>query len=244
MKIHKFYDTSSLLLKANNLFDNSEKEEIIISSITLEELEDIKTSMGKDPEVKYLARKLLHTLEEHNNEYIVHIFTEDMLEPIKKHHLSITNDTKILATALNYMETNQCFIEFITNDLCLKHIAKIFFINYIRSIEEDFEDNYSGYLEVIMDDSQMENFYSHLEENTLDALINQYIIIKNIYGEIVDRRVWTGTTYRNITFENFRSMELGDIRPMPGDAQQMFVADSLCHNKITVIRGPAGTGKS
>ena len=244
MKIHKFYDTSSLLLKANNLFDNSEKEEIIISSITLEELEDIKTSMGKDPEVKYLARKLLHILEEHNNEYIVHIFTEDMLEPIKKHHLSITNDTKILATALNYMETNQCFIEFITNDLCLKHIAKIFFINYIKSIEEDFEDNYSGYLEVIMDDSQMENFYSHLEENTLDALINQYIIIKNIYGEIVDRRVWTGTTYRNITFENFRSMELGDIRPMPGDAQQMFVADSLCHNKITVIRGPAGTGKS
>lgn len=244
MKIHKFYDTSSLLLKANNLFDNNEKEEIIISSITLEELEDIKTSMGKDPEVKYLARKLLHTLEDHNNEYIVHIFTEDMLEPIKEHHLSITNDTKILATALNYMETNQCFIEFITNDLCLKHIAKIFFINYIRSIEEDFEDNYSGYLEVIMDDSQMENFYSHLEENTLDALVNQYIIIKNIYGEIVDRRVWTGTTYRNITFENFRSMELGDIRPMPGDAQQMFVADSLCHNKITVIRGPAGTGKS
>jgi len=95
-----------------------------------------------------------------------------------------------------------------------------------------------------MDNSQMENFYSHLEENTLDALINQYIIIKNIYGEIVDRRIWTGTTYRNITFENFRSIELGDIRPMPGDAPQMFVADSLCHNKITVIRGPAGTGKS
>ena len=244
MKIHKFYDTSSLLLKANNLFDNNEKEEIIISSITLEELENIKTSTGKDPEIKYLARKLLHTLEEYNNEYIVHIFTEDMLAPINEHNLSITNDTKILATALDYIEKNQCFIEFITNDLCLKHIAKIFLDNKVKSIEEDFENDYSGYLEVVMDDFQMENFYSHLEENTLDALINQYIIIKNIYGEIVDRRVWTGTTYRNITFENFRSMELGDIRPMPGDAQQMFVADSLCHNKITVIRGPAGTGKS
>lgn len=243
MKIHKFYDTSSLLLKTNNLFDNTE-EKIIISSITLEELENIKTSTGKDPDIKYAARKLLHTLEEHNNEYIIHIFTEDMLDPIKEYNLSITNDTKILATALDYMEINQCFIEFITNDLCLKHIAKIFFNDNVKSIEEDFEDDYSGYLEVIMDDSQMENFYSHLDENTLDVLINQYIIIKNIYGEIVDRRVWTGTTYRNITFENFRSIELGDIRPMPGDAQQMFVADSLCHNKITVIRGPAGTGKS
>ena len=46
----KIYDTSSLLLL------NKEKlaqEKFLISSITLEELESIKTSSNKDNEIKY-----------------------------------------------------------------------------------------------------------------------------------------------------------------------------------------------
>lgn len=38
----KFYDTCSLLLKSNNIFDDDEV--FVISSITLKELEYIKTS--------------------------------------------------------------------------------------------------------------------------------------------------------------------------------------------------------
>lgn len=233
----KFYDTSSLLLKAGTLFDENE-EKFAISSITLKELEEIKTSFNKDANIKYAARQLLHLLDEHDGEYEISIFKESMLQRIIENDLPITNDMKILASALNYDI-------FVTNDLALKKIAQIFFSpNKIESIEEDFDNNYTGYIEVIMDNSQMEDFYSNLNKNTLKALINQYIIIKDINGVIVDKRVWTGETYRNISFENFNSNELGSIRPMPGDAQQQFVADSLCHNKITVIRGPAGSGKS
>lgn len=232
----KFYDTSSLLLKAGTLFDDTEF--FAISSITLKELEEIKTSFNRDANIKYAARRLLHDLDEHPEKYEVVIYHETMINPIIEKDLPITNDMKILASALSY-DT------FVTNDLALKKIASLFFKpEQIESIGEDFDDEYSGYIEVTMDDSQMEDFYSNLETNTLDALINQYIIIKNISGEVVDRRVWTGEFYRNISFENFRSNELGDIRPMPGDAQQMFVADSLSHNKITVVRGPAGSGKS
>ena len=50
----KFYDTSSLLLKVNTLFED--KENFIISSTTLHELEKIKISFIDDPEVKYRAR--------------------------------------------------------------------------------------------------------------------------------------------------------------------------------------------
>lgn len=53
---YKFYDTSSLLLKADNLFETDEK--FAISSITLSELENIKTSSHKDQEVKCAARHL------------------------------------------------------------------------------------------------------------------------------------------------------------------------------------------
>ena len=66
MKI-KFYDTSSLLKQVNSLFETD--EQIAISSITLEEIENIKTSANKDADIKYSARRLLHTLDAHSGEY-------------------------------------------------------------------------------------------------------------------------------------------------------------------------------
>ena len=69
----KFYDTSSLLVKADKLFDQQE-ERFAISSITLGELEDIKTSPHKDAEIKYRARQLLHTLDEHMGNYDLWIY--------------------------------------------------------------------------------------------------------------------------------------------------------------------------
>ena len=60
--IYNFYDTSSLLLKASNLFED-EEEKIVISSITLSELEEIKSSSVKDADIKFAARRLLDLLE-------------------------------------------------------------------------------------------------------------------------------------------------------------------------------------
>ena len=77
----KFYDTSSLLLKAGTLFDENE-EKFAISSITLKELEEIKTSFNKDANIKYAARQLLHLLDEHDGEYEISIYKESMLQRI------------------------------------------------------------------------------------------------------------------------------------------------------------------
>lgn len=121
----KFYDTCSLLLKVNNLFD--EEEPFAISSITLEELENIKTSNSRDPDIKYAARKLLHILDEHYNSYDIHIFKENMLNPIVEKDLSVSNDTRILASAYDYKNNHSDEVSFITNDLALKNIARLFF---------------------------------------------------------------------------------------------------------------------
>lgn len=48
MKKIKFYDTNSILIKGEALFE----EEFIISSISFEELENIKTSYYKDEYTK------------------------------------------------------------------------------------------------------------------------------------------------------------------------------------------------
>ncbi len=237
----KFYDTSSLLLKSNTLFDNDEY--FAISSITLEELENIKTSLSRDADIKYTARKLLHSLDENRGKYDIHIFKENMLLPIKEKDLSISNDMKILATAIDYNNTIKIDeVIFVTNDLSLKVIANLFFGDgMIMSVEED-DDDYKGYLDCSLTDSQMEQFYSNPDQNQLNAYNNQYIIIRNQNGEIVDKKVWIEQGYRAISYEAFDSKHFGRIKPI--DVQQQFAADSFTHNKITMIKGPAGSGKT
>lgn len=161
MKTYKFYDTSSLLLKADKLFE--EEENIVISSITLNELENIKTSQNKDPDVKYAARKLLNLLAQHPDAYEVHIFNMNMLKPVTDNGLSITDDTKILATAIDYdIDRHPDETVFVTNDLALKHMANLFFgTDSIESVNEDVTDDYNGYLEVHMTDDEMTEFYSN-----------------------------------------------------------------------------------
>ena len=147
----RFYDTCSLLKKVDNLFD---EENFVISSVTLNELENIKTSVNKDAEIKYSARKLLHLLDEHPDCYIVHIFTLDMLDNLSKYTFSITDDIKILSTALDYQHDHpEEQLIFVTNDLSLKNIAGLFFSkDCIESVNEDFLDQYCGYKEIQMSD--------------------------------------------------------------------------------------------
>ena len=236
---HRFYDTCSLLLMADFLF--SDEEHFAISSITLEELENIKTSIHKDEDVKYAARKILHQLDSHEGEYDVHIFTEDMLQPIAQKQLTINNDMKILATALDYNYRNGQVL-FITNDLSLKTIATLFLPEeQLASVAED-SDTYKGYIDITLDNADMADFYSTPNENHFNAFINEYIILRTNDGEIADKLVWTGDNYRHITYENFDSKHFGRIKPL--DIQQQLVMDSLVHNKITMIKGRAGSGKT
>ena len=70
---YKFYDTCSLLKNSDNMFQE-EDTKVVISSITLEEIEGIKTALNKDADVKYSARKALRTLEEYYGNYEIVMF--------------------------------------------------------------------------------------------------------------------------------------------------------------------------
>lgn len=168
-----------------------------------------------------------------------------MLKPIIEKGLSITNDTKILATAIHY--DKYCHPDetvFITNDLALRHIANLFFgEDSIFSIEEYEEDQYSGYKEIVMSEEEMASFYTN-QENIYDLLINEYLIIKDESGAIVDKYRWAGNEFLPVKFHTFSSRWFGDIKPMKNDIQQALVADSFENNQITLIKGPAGSGKT
>lgn len=236
----KFYDTSSLLKKVDTLFETGER--FAVSSITLDELENIKTSSNKDADIKYSARKLLREMDTHINDFDIVLFEDRMLKPAIKLNLSITNDIKILTCAINYAKKNAVEVEFVTNDLILKVLARMFF--KVTSVDEDEQDDYTGYLDLRLSDDEMNDLYSNPNTNIFNLKVNQYFIVRNEANEIVDRLVWTGETYRNLQFNNFNSKWFGEVKPLRGDVYQQLAFDSLANNKITMIKGPAGTGKT
>ena len=241
---YKFYDTCSLLQKVEHLFDDDSR--MVISSVTLNELEHIKTAYNKDPDVKYSARKLTRLLDENIDKYDLCIYVNGYECDIDLRQLPHTNDTQILACAYNWMQDHlQDEFIFVSNDLCLKHLARMFFLpEQIESVQEADMSEYDGYLEIRMTDEDMAEFYSHPDENRYNLLLNQYLIICNTDGDPVDTAVWTEEGFRRIAFNNFTSRQFGNVKPMKGDVYQRLAADSLANNQITMIKGPAGSGKT
>lgn len=243
MKMTKIYDTSSLLLIADRLFE--EDCNIVITSITLKELERIKTSANKDANVKYAARQLLHLLDDNPDSYECYIYRPEMNQWLEKYNLEINDDAKILAAAYDYANIHQISnIIFYTNDLALKKIAQIFFGSQVYSINID-DDDYTGYKELYLSEEEMAYFYSNPNTYGEELKINQYL---NIYDkesqQRVDTLLWTGDSFRQLKYGSFCSKQLGEVKPFKGDIYQAMVADSLMNNRITMIKGPAGTGKS
>ena len=56
--------------------------------------------------------------------------------------------------------------------------------------------------------------------------------------------VWDGDTYRTISYGNLNSTYFGNVKPFKNDPYQALAVDSFLNNKITMIKGPAGSGKT
>lgn len=244
MTTYNFYDTSSLLLRANNLFNNLE-ENIVISSVTLMELENIKTSRFKSEEVKFQARQITHLLEQNPDKYICHQFRLPMLDRFKD--FDITDDIKILACAIDYDFTQHPDeVVFITNDLALKNIANTVYFgsDSVLSITEE-KDDYCGYKEVSLTEEELSDLYSNPWTNNWNLLPNEYLIINEAAtGAYADSLRWTESGFKTLRFGDFKSEHFGHIKPMKDDVYQALAADSLLNNKITMIKGRAGSGKT
>lgn len=215
--MYNFYDTSSLLMRATTLFDDPE-EKIIISTITLGELEEIKTAYNKTPDIRCAARQVLALLATHKN-YETVIFTNSMLMPIIDKDLIVNNDTKILASAIwcdTMMHPDE--VMFVTNDISLQCIANLFFgSDSITSIKEGIDDEYVGYKEIIMTDEEMAEFYSDLSFNPYGLLVNEYLIVKNTNNEVVDKMRWNGHEFTTISYNTIDSRYLGKVKPYKDD---------------------------
>lgn len=234
----KFYDTNAILKLQDKIFD----EEFIISSVTLQELEHIKVSRNKDDQVKYEARKALHLLDENSDKYDVVIYNNSIENYILGKNMEITPDTKIVGSCS--FISNMKDVIFVTDDIACKMIARKIFNLTVRGINDEQVDDYHGFTERMLSESDMAYFYEHLQENVYDLLDNEYLILKDSNNAVVDVLVWRDYSYQNLKFPTIKSDYFGIVKPLKGDIYQQMALNSFTYNQITMIKGSAGTGKS
>lgn len=235
----KMYDTCALLKCYNKIEDD-----FLISSVTIEELENIKTSVHKDEQIKYQARKLIKFLEENPNKYSVIIYTTIHDNILKSIFLPATNDNKIIISALEWQRKNDETVIFVTSDVCAEVTARDLLklqTEYYTDIEEV---NYSGYKELYPTDEELAELYSNRKNNIFNALTNEYVILYDDNNKVIDILCWTGTMYRNLQYKDFTSQLFGVVHPIKKDIYQQCLFDSLLHNEITLVGGNAGSGKT
>ena len=236
-----FYDTCALLELNIEILDTA--DEIFISSITLEELEDIKISRSKDDETKAKARKISKLIRQYPEKFNIILYDNEIEKLIISNNLPITPDIKIVVTA-HFLQRRKEIDTFITLDNNCAAYARAFGLNVIfPSINKNI---YTGYREITLNAEELADFYQNiygLNWNKYSLFTNEYLLIKNFEDDkIIDQYLWDGKEYKEVIWRNIESKLLGEIRPK--DAYQRIAFDSINRNQLTVLRGRAGSGKS
>jgi len=233
----RFYDTN-ILLHIEDLEDIEGK--VYLASTTILELESIKTSRNKDDEIKFKSRRALRHIMDNEDKYEIVIIRDKNREILQQFHLDETNDNLIISVA--YLESQLNDVTFVTNDVLAYQIAKnIFNLNCERlNIKE--KDDYKGFVVKQLMDDELAYFYQNLKRNTYGLLDNQYLILKDSEGIVIDSYKWNGEELKRTDVQAISSVHLGNTKPL--DRYQMCAIDSLQSNQITMIKGKAGSGKS
>lgn len=229
-----FYDTNAILELQDKIFENP----FFISSVTLQELEEIKVSSKKDAEVKYKARKALHLLDENTDKYEVVVYTTAIENYICEKQVEVTPDTKIIACCAfteGLLTESNNFV-FVTNDIACKMIASKIFRLDVESVDEK-ENIYKGYKVIKGSSEQINNIMENMDLS--DWNINEYLIIQNTDDNSEKEMRFDG--------EKFVMLKLPPSKYIKAkNSLQRCALDILNNPDITIaaILGGYGSGKS
>lgn len=214
-----FFDTCALL----DLQDIAFNSKFTISSRTLLEIESIKNSRNKDIDIKLKARNISRLLNDKHESYSVVVETNEIIELVESNRLPLTSDNIIVASASTI---HDCL--FVTGDILCSIIAKdIFRIKTIDvlsfyNLPAYFGD---GYLNVYMSDDDLSEFYKNIGCNKFGCCINEYIILRNLKGDVIDKYKWNGSMFEPISYRVINNDFFGKVRPR--NIQQELAFDLL-----------------
>lgn len=229
----RFYDTNAIITDCTDISN------VLISSKTLDELENIKSSSHKDNDIKYKARVAVRAIREQKPEIIV--VQKSDYDKIEELGLEITNDNLIIASAWRYSQENP--IVFVTQDVLCGLIAEKYFGLNVEELKLKNDDVYKGYRVVQPTDEELSQVYSKDNcENIFGCLVNEYVIINDSDGNFCDVVKWTGEKYATLNTKPFKSRAFSNVKPL--DEIQRCAFDSIVTNDITVLYGRSGSGKT
>ena len=236
----KFLDTCALLDLQQGIFAYN----FLISNITLSELDSIKESATKDEETKYAAKRIIRLLDENEGKYEVIIYDASLDETLKNKSILINNDSRLVASAKQYSLEHEDMV-FVSSDLNCRNIARALGLKVEAPFTDYSEDDYTGYKEVQMSDEELALFYNKIypsNENVYNLKNNEYLLITDSSNKVIDKYRWFIDEYIKVQYPTLDSAYFGKITPK--DAYQQIAMNSLINNQITMLKGPAGTGKS
>ena len=104
--------------------------------------------------------------------------------------------------------------------------------------------DYKGYIEVEMNDDCLAQFYSNKDLWAGDLYENQYMLIKDSTGEIVDKYCRQNGELRQVLYHKLGGTFTGAIKPR--NPQQICLFDMLKDktSKIKLVTGRFGSGKT
>lgn len=228
----KFYDTNALL----ELTDEVLNEHFAISSVTLEELENIKTNRNKTEEVRYKARKVVHLLNDNPDKYKTIFYKDDAVKILEDFGLEPTPDNKICACAKYFSRNND--VIFVTNDLCCKTIARDIYCLEVGEAKSNDSDMYKGYKLLKGNTAEINEALSN-EEYLSTFVVNEYLLIYNIDTDEESEMRFDG--------DKFVSLKLPPSRYIKAkNSLQRCALDMLNNPNITIcaVLGGYGSGKS
>lgn len=229
--MRRFYDTCSIMEDSGDLSD------VVISSVTIQELEHIKTSNSKSEDIRAKARRAVKNIRKYKVETI--IYNPDWDIELLGMGLEDNNDNKIIISC----SKANCDVFYTEDYLCELIASKIFHFETKR-VRDDITDEYKGFVVVEETDDRVFDIYEPVNgviTNAFNLLPNQYICTTK-EGKQIDIFRWTGNEYAKVSNGKIKSMYFGDIKPK--DIYQKMVIDSINNNTLTCISGKAGSGKS
>lgn len=220
-----------------------EKEEFfLLSSVTLQELEDIKTNRNKTEEIKYAARAAVRFLENHTDNYRIIMYDLTSQCDFAEYGLEDTPDNRILRCAEYAQNVLEYQVIFVSNDILARFIAINYFHLDTAGVGSDEDEMYKGYIVLTLTDEEIAYMYEHLTENQFSLAVNQYVLVSNVDNQLIDVLKWTGTGLETVRQKSIKSNMFGTLKPL--DAIQRCAIDSIFNNDITVLYGRAGSGKT
>lgn len=238
----KFVVDTNVVLQYPNIFRINPEDEFIIHSVVAEELDNQIHNKGRNPELAYQARKARNAIKESEDENITYSMKTPTSE-IPSTWDKVKNDNIILSFAKDLHEEDRDVVLY-TNDLAMQIKAGILGISTKEYNECDISLGMPKCYNVVrMGDLELCDFYTKLE-NKWDLKENQYLIIEDNDGKVIDKYKWTEKAgFKKLKYSTINSRQVGKVKPR--NLHQELYMDML-HDKNTHVKtvcGGYGTGK-